>query len=180
MDCEGEPVQELSAIAMDNETHRIVSVYHKHADCDPSLDFWARQNIHGLNVKYLSQCGFPNETVLIADFEKWLQSLNIKCMFANNPAKERHMLPKYEVFDILLPPWEKRIDMSYHEVANRFKELNLPVSSAQCSTYIHNQYCRSRFFTTNSQVLKSLHGYHCSLFDCYEMYLFYLLQPTYM
>ena len=84
-------MQELSAIAMNNVTYQIVSVFHKHAFCNPEDDAWSRVNIHGLNPDFLKDYGFLNEDALIIDFKKWLQSFDIVCMYANNPNRERRL-----------------------------------------------------------------------------------------
>ena len=94
MDCEGEPVQELSAIAMNNWTYQIVSVYHQHANCNPNVDQWARKHIHGLNLKYLQDYGFSCESALLIDFKRWLAAFNVIRIFCNNPGKEKKFFSK--------------------------------------------------------------------------------------
>lgn len=175
IDCEGEPVQEMSAIAMDNESYQIVSVYHKHAACDPSLDAWSRKNLHGLNPTYLHDHGFSNESELAANFQCWLKSFNVQCMYANNPGKERELLGMKNIYDILLPTWRERGEMTYHVNANLFKKLSIPIQGVHCSGYVHNSFVSTRgYVPLYCQNEKLLHGYHCSLYDCYEMYLFHL------
>ena len=93
MDCEGEPVQELSAIAMDSCSYQIVSVYHQHAKCDPNADSWARKHIHGLNQQYLQDYGFSNECALLIDFKRWLAAFNVVSTFCNDPTKEKKLFP---------------------------------------------------------------------------------------
>jgi hypothetical protein len=172
MDCEGEPVQELSAIAMNNWTYQIVSVYHQHANCDPNVDQWARKHIHGLNLKYLQDYGFSCESALLIDFKRWLAAFNVIRIFCNNPGKERKVFPNLIIDDILLPPWDSRVNQHYHEVTKRFKDLCVPILSVRCSSYVHNQ-C---FFPPYLNTAKVLYGYHCSLYDSYQLYLFYLFQ----
>lgn len=175
MDSEGEPVQELSAIAMDNVTYQIVSIYHKHAFCDPDDDQWSRRNVHGLNPDFLSECGFPNACELTDNFKEWLESFVILCMYANNPVKERKLFQKNIVHDIFLPQWEKRMKKSYHKIAICFKQLNVPIVNVRCANYVHSRFI-SQFCVTSSgkELAKRLHGFHCSLYDCFELYLFYL------
>ena len=176
MDCEGEPVQELSAIAMNNESYQIVSVYHKHADCDSECDEWSRRNIHGLNLKYLRENGFSNESELLANFRQWLSRFQILCMYANNPAKERKLFPKLIIHDLLLPPWEERMKMPSHIIANRFKQLNVPILNVSCNGYVHNQYVRPLYLCWETMKPKTIHGVHCSLYDCLELYFYFLMQ----
>ena len=175
-------MQEVSAIAMDNESYQILSVYHRHANCDFAVDKWSRRHIHGLNRSYLRTHGFENEGELILDFERWLRSLNVVQMFANDPAKERKLFPSYTIQNVLLPNWQERISQPYHIVAHRFKELAIPILNKQCEGYVHCEYVGGRCYVlaNKTQATKLLHGYHCSLYDCYEMYLYHLLRTRYL
>ena len=96
LDSEGEPTQEFSAIAMDNETYKIVSVYHKHIDCKARDDVWSRQNYHGLNLDYLHKYGHCCLCHFIVDFQRWLNKFHILQLYANNPHKERVLLCTYQ------------------------------------------------------------------------------------
>ena len=177
MDCEGDPVQELSALAMDSVTHQIVSVYHKHAFCNPEEDAWCRINIHGLNPDFLKDYGFHNDDELIIDFKKWLQCFNVTCIYANNPSKERQLLPNHRLRDICIPIWEIRMKQPYHETALRFKQLNVPIGNVRCSNYVHSRFITRYYIVPSRKELgKILHGFHCALYDCYELYLFYLFE----
>lgn len=168
---------------MDNESYEILSVYHQHANCDSSLDSYSRRFVHGLNLDYLQQQGFPNESKLVADFHCWLNKFNVTRMFANNPAKERRLLGNMRVEDILLPSWLEREKEPYHKVSRRYKQLNIPILNVRCDAYIHNRYVmKSRYVRTcnETEITKLLHGRHCSLYDSYEMYLFYVFQTEYL
>lgn len=177
LDCEGEPIQELSAIAMDNESFQIISVFHKHAECHPKDDKWSRKHIHGLNRNYLSNSGYSNENDLVTACYNWLKSFKVVVLYANNPSKERKLFPKYSVFDMFLPSWEDRMNQPYHVLAHRFKFLNVPILNTRCSAYVHAEYLNKRWMGPSlKDMAKVLHGYHCSLYDCYELYLFFLFQ----
>ena len=181
LDCEGEPAQELSGIAMDNETYEIISVFHHHAACDPTLDNWSRRNIHGLNVKCLSDYGLENEECLAIAFQRWLKTFDVKCMYANDPCKERRLLKNDRIVDALLPRWEDRVNTPYHAVASRFKELCIPINNVRCTSFIHNaRACSVSRHLNRTQTLKLLHGYHCSLYDSYELYLQYIFKTRYL
>ena len=97
-------------------------------------------------------------------------------IFANNPGKERKVFPQYSISDILLPPWEERVNKHYHEVPNQFKWMNIPIANVRCNAYIHNSYQCDPSTKMSSE--KHQHGHHCSLYDSYELYLFYLLHIT--
>lgn len=167
---------------MDNTSYQIVSVYHKHANCDSNVDQWSRKFVHGLNPLYLRENGFSNESELLSHFLNWLKSFDIVCMYANNPAKERSFLRNYEIRDCFLPQWAKRINMPYHVVSDRFKELNVPILNVHCNGYIHSSYKAPppAHAATENQVAKALHGVHCSLYDSFELYLYHLLQTKWL
>ena len=129
VDCEGDPVQEFSAIAMDNSTYQIISVYHKHVDCDFKADRWSRKHLHGLNRNYLRAHGFEDVGELVFDFERWFKSFDVVCMYANAPDKERQLLPGRTIHDLLLLPWQERVRKHYHVIANLFKELSIPIEN---------------------------------------------------
>ena len=166
---------------MENATYQIVSVYHKHVECDPNHDFWARKNIHSLNSSCLNRFGLRNECQLLIDFQTWLNSFDVKVIYANDPHKERIFLQQHNIVDIILPMWRERVTKPYHSVAVRFKELNVPILDTKCDSYVHNNFSINPLYEPNeSKRLKFLHGYHCALYDCYELYLFYLFQTQYL
>ena len=175
MDCEGDPVQELSAIAMD-QAYDIISVYHKHAACD-NVDSWSRKFVHGLNIQYLRANGLNNETEMVEDFLKWLDSFDVICMYANNPMKERQLFPSCRTLlrDSFLPSWDVRVKQPYHVIANRFKQLNISFAGVSCNGYVHCEYV-SHHPRTETQLAKVIHGYHCSLYDSYELYLHHVCE----
>ena len=162
---------------MDNETYKIVDVYHKHIDCKARDDVWSRQNFHGLNLDYLHKYGHRCLCDFIADFQRWLNKFHILQLYANNPHKERVLLHTSLINDLLLPVWRQRVSQPYHQVAVCFKDLNVPILNTKCDSYVHNAYdCFIRNDESDLEKLKRLHGYHCSLYDCYELYLFYLFE----
>ena len=109
---------------------------------------------------------------------KWLDTFDVLCMYANNPGRERKIFRhcKY-LHDILLPNWEKRMRQPYHEVAIRFKQLNVPIKNVRCTNFVHSRFITRYYITPSMKELgKILHGFHCALYDCYELYLFYLFE----
>ena len=180
IDCEGSPVQELSAIIMQWETKNIVSVYHHFAyDVYAPNDNWARKYLHGLNLEYLYNHGFGSTEQLIEHFKLWLSEFNYVHIFGNDPRKERSEL-NLDIVDIELPGWIDRSKEPYHTIANRFKELSVPISNSNlcCGNVAHSSYSTQPLWKPKNltAVAKQEHGFHCSLYDCYEMYLFYLLR----
>lgn len=171
---EGTPIQELSAIQMNASTRQIVDVYHAYAATTDD-DFWARKRIHGLNPCFLLHNGFPTEAALIHDFRSWLQGKDILVMFANDPVKEQTSL-ELKVHDMELPPWAERITQASHEVSLAFKNNFIPVLDKRCCQAAHNKFVGYHLFKENAtEVAKSTHGFHCSLYDAYELYLTYVM-----
>ena len=170
---EGSPSQEISAIHMNALTKQIVDVYHAHANTYED-DSWARRYIHGLNMSFLERHGFRDEIALITNFKDWLSSKNIMSIYANDPTKEAKLL-NINISDIRLPPWAKRVYQSYHQMANDFKRDFVPIMDKRCCPKAHNMYQRypiKRLSAT--EIAKREHGFHCSLYDAYELYLYYV------
>ena len=61
IDCEGEPIQELSALCASADTLEILSVFHQHAKYptqeEEDEDWFSRDHIHGLNLDFLQRYG---------------------------------------------------------------------------------------------------------------------------
>ena len=178
LDAEGEPTQELSAIVMSVADRHIVDIYHAHAQTT-CPDDWARRHVHGLNKLYLEQHGFSNEEALIADFRKWLRGRDVLCMYANNPIKERSLFKNLVIYDIQFPRWQERVSLASHQTAYHFKRLSTPITSLtgfkSCSKDTHDEF---KFVPTPrespTELAKRDFGYHCALYDCYALYLFYV------
>ena len=170
---EGESIQELSAIEMNALTREIVDVYHAYAKSE-SVDFYARGNIHGLSPSYLHEFGFPNEKALIENFKTWLRTKDVLAMYANDPAKEKTVL-NLPIRDMELPKWTERVSMFTHQTALAFKKNSIPVLNKSCPKHAHSSFVGYYpLRETPTQLAKYSHGYHCSLYDSFELYLAYV------
>ena len=170
---EGESIQELSAIEMNALTREIMDVYHAYAKCDFG-DTYARRHIHGLSVSHLNANGFPNEKTLIDNFKKWLRGKDILVMYANDPSKEKTIL-NLPIKDINLPIWKERVAMFTHQTARAFKKNSVPVLNKSCPKEAHSAYLGFPLRrNTDTELAKSSYGYHCSLYDSFELYLHYV------
>jgi len=167
-------VQELSAIQMNALTRQIVDVYHGHAASPCSCDSWARSHIHGLNSRFLQQHGFPDEATLVCDFKEWLSGKDVLSMYANNPAKEAATL-NMPIKDLKLPPWFERIHQPYHELSLTFKNEFIPILNKRCCAQAHSSFTKYSMKKLNeTEIAKRDYGFHCSLYDAYELYLCYV------
>ena len=174
---EGTTIQELSAIQMIAQTLQIVDVYHAYAVSTVN-DFWARNHIHGLNSSFLSENGFPTEEALIQNFRTWLRGKNVLIMFANDPMKENTSL-KLNIQDMELPPWTQRISLPSHTVSSSFKTNFIPILDKRCCKAAHNNFVNFPILKGNdTEFAKSRHGFHCSLYDAYELYLTYTMNSN--
>lgn len=170
---EGESIQELSAIEMNALTREIVDVYHAYANTE-NADFYSRDYIHGLSTSYLKQYGFPNEKALIDNFKMWLRSKDVLVMYANDPTKEKTAL-NLSIKDMELPKWAERASMFTHQTAVAFKNNSVPVLNKTCSKYAHSSFVGYPLARETPTLLaKRNHGYHCSLYDAFELYLAYV------
>ena len=161
---------------MNVKTKEIIDVYHQFADSKTEEDSHCRRFIHGLNRSFLFKHGFDNETELLADFKLWLKYKTPKFIFANNPRKEMNAL-SLNIRDIHLPNWLERVNGAYHKVAVRFKELNIPLLCYSCYREAHSSYENVSVSSCKNESLKvkAQHGHRCSLYDTYELYLFYIM-----
>ena len=178
IDSEGSPIQELSAIAMNVVTRRIVDVYHNYAYCPNEQDWWARRHIHGLNPIYLMYIGFESEPALVEDFRCWLRRFNILKLIGNDAHIEAEKL-NLTIFSIGLPEWSIHVKYNYHKIPNVFKNHNISFDSkARCHSEYHSHYLQQtiNFKWSPNQLARVEHGYHCSLDDVYELYYYYCEQ----
>ena len=171
---EGSSIQELSAIHMNALTRQIVDVYHAHAVCACACDTWARCHIHGLQPSFLNHHGFPSEAALIYDFKDWLRGRDVLAMYANDPKKESTAL-NLPIKDMDIPPWRERIYQPYHQMALTFKRDFVPILNKRCCSEAHSAFTGYPLKrVTETEIAKRDYGFHCSLYDAYELYLCYI------
>lgn len=156
-----------------------MDVYHKYASGVAKYDY-QHNYVHGLNESFLRCNGFPSHKELIADFKAWLATKRYRIVFANDPTSEKETFHPLYIEDIKLPGWKTRTHQPYHKVANQFKKLNVPILNTACHMDAHSDFM---FFhpsiRTESQCARALHGHHCSLYDAYELYLFYIMREIF-
>ena len=158
---------------MDYVTKEIVDVFHEHAFTNLP-DTFSRKHIHGLSSEFLKAKGHTSPSDLVTAFKRWLAPKNHILMYANNPKKEMDEFHTY-ICDIGLDAWKKRNDKTYHIIANTFKKHFIPIRSKRCSPEAHSSFTRALVRPNNlSDAAKEQHGFHCSLYDAYELYLFYV------
>lgn len=151
-------------------TREIIDVFHGYAFTHEEDDF-ARQHIHGLNKTFLKLEGYQTTEELVQAFRSWMRGKPISFIYGNNPAIERKEL-NLNIVDVGLDQWIDRINQPYHCIARAFKEKFIPICSKRCSFDAHSSF-RGAFVRRNklSDRARASHGFHCSLYDCYEMYL---------
>ena len=177
LDSEGTPTQELAAIEVDLNSKAIVDVFHDFAYTAEEDDF-ARSHIHGLNFDYIKkhESLLCCEIALIHEFKKWMMDKPNTTIYCNGAAKERRILNN-KIVDFKLLPWVERTFCMSHRIANRFKELSIPVLGQHCNPLAHACFVSSMSHR-NPLIAeaKARHGYHCALYDVIELY-FELILP---
>ena len=175
VDIEGDPAQELSAIAMNADTREITDVYHANAYTDQPDD-WSRSHVHGLDKTFLKENGFPDQVTLVSDFKRWLRNKDILVTYANNPGKEIQTL-NLLVKDIGMPQWAERVYLTSYRTALAFKRKSVPVRNTICKSGAHGKF---RYYPnyryTFAEHIKRDFGHHCSLYDAFSLYLYYVLE----
>ena len=177
VDSEGEPIQEFSALYVNNDTCDIVDVFHYHVkypfNCD--FDWKARRCVHGLDLKFLSQHGISDIEELKLSFSKWLETHPYHAIFAHEPRKEREFL-NLPIQNVCLKPWAERSTELSHRLAIFFKRNYFPVLNTTCIA--HTSFVswepKRRYAWTLTDCAKMKFSHHCSLYDCVECYLFHL------
>lgn len=168
-------MQELAAIEIDKKTNDIVDVFHAYAYTEED-DKFSRNHIHGLDKNFLRQEGFASSSILLSGFELWLDAKSHKTyILCNDASKEKQQLSAcYSAVttDFNLMPWALRKDCASHQVAIRFKELSIPILGTRCHSLAHASFiCAPATSNSDAALAKTKHGYHCALYDAYELYL---------
>ena len=153
-----------------------MDVFHAHANINEENDSFSRKAIHGLNLDFLHRCGFPSEDELASAFRVWMSRRQIDFVFANGPRKEADYL-NMEICHFPLPIWRDRPFDAAHQLALSCKRHETPVGMTACTREIHNAYHPSPPQSNASPgvIARYDFGYHCSLYDSYELYLAMLL-----
>ena len=174
IDMEGTPVQELCAIEVDTSSNAIIDVFHEFANYSLS-DQFAREHVHGLNNIFLWWFSVGRESFLLKLFLSWLKPKKYKALYANNPAKEAAVLG-LPIQNFPLPNWVERQHKSYHCTALNMKNNCEPVfGTMYCPQFAHCSYvCPPAQNNPQIRLAKAKHGYHCALYDTYELYLAYV------
>ena len=179
IDCEIEPIQEFSALYVNPVSEEIVSVFHEYVQYDVNIydmDFWARKHIHGLNRDFLTKNGLQNQETLYLAFQGWLNSHPYEQIFANAPSKEQSFL-SIKIEDVNLPQWKDRASLMSHKLALSLKKNIVPICDVICCA--HSSFVswlpKHPHRLTPTDIVKKNFSYHCSLYDCVEIF-FYLFR----
>ena len=172
IDCEGEPVQEFSAIYVDTVANDIIDVFHKHVryPFKSDLDSYSRRHIHGLNRAFLSSNGLDSESDLIRAVHQWLRDHPYEAIYAHAPAKEARLLSLPSIKDVGLRPWKERSLCRSHQLVTAMKLYKIPVCNVKCNAhtaYVGYKAKHVNNFTDSDKVKKEF-SFHCSLYDCVE------------
>ena len=174
IDCEGDPVQELSAIYVNDSTCTIEDCFHHYAHYPYSIDYdiFARRHVHGLHFEFLRQQELLTLCEVIDLFKIWLKFYPTDKIYAHGPAKEKQLLA-LEINDACLKPWAERVHMQSHQVALNMKLKKKPVCGIICSA--HSQFVnwkpKNVYSPSVTDIAKMHFQHHCSLYDCMEIFL---------
>lgn len=172
VDSEGDPIQEWSALAVDEEHDVICDVFHAHVSYPYAIDYdwFARRHVHGLRLDFLSKYGFSNVNILLENFLDWLQPYNACTIYANAPSKESSFLSRH-ITDAGLLPWKDRSSTLSHNIAMEMKFCKVAIADTVC--FAHNEFVSfksKRRFLNETDIAKMVFRHHCSLYDCVEIY----------
>jgi len=176
VDCEGEPLQEFTALYVDVQKRLILDVFHHHV-CYPfthDKDSFSRRHIHGLNRDFLSRHGLSDESALLLLFREWLSKRPYSCIYAHGPEREKRFL-SLPIQDVCLKPWKERIHCYSHQVALSLKLNFVPICGVTCHAHDEVTWkvnCKN--VPSETDFAKKQFFHHCSLYDCVECFLYFL------
>ena len=178
VDSEGTPVQEFSAIYVNEETFQIDDVFHEFViyPCTESdEDKWARNHVHGLNLDFLAEHGLRDEGELVSSFYTWLKDHPYDMMYGNGPFTERHLL-SLPIEDVNLKPWSDRDSQISHKIAMALKLQCARICNVKCAT-AHRSFRHWRpvrvYNMSAADKAKLKFRHHCSFYDCIECFLYH-------
>ena len=177
IDSEGSPIQEFSALHVDEKDYDVKDVFHKYVKYPLHLhgdfDGFARRHVHGLNLSFLQENGLKDEEELRTQFMSWLESHPHSKIYGHAPQKEKEFL-KMDIIDVELLPWILRGNTFSHSIAHWAKSRRIPVNGITCNAHTSFEGWKPRNpgTLTDADHQKILSGYHCSLYDCMETFLF--------
>ena len=179
IDCEGNPVQELSALYINDATCKIEDVFHHHVHYPFIIDYdvYARRHIHGLDISLLRQPHLPSLGEVLDLFNAWLQKYPSDKLYGHAPVKEKDLISLF-IYDACLKPWAERVHCRSHQMALNMKLNCKPVRGVTCS--VHSQFIewrvKNELSPSATDIAKKDFGHHCSLYDCMEVFLFLLFK----
>ena len=176
VDTEGAYAEEIAAIAVNSSTLQIIDVFHEFAK-PQAVDDWSRKHVHGLNCNWLqNNAKFNNQTELMQAFRQWLRGRNVLAIFANDPSKERMLFGQdLAVNDLCFPMWSQREARPSHLITFLFKRAFIPVLNKRCCAEAHSSFKYVPVYrNSTSELARRRFGFHCSLYDCLECYLFFI------
>ena len=169
VDVEGEPSQEIAAIAVN--ANRVESVFHIFPRVDDQRglanDWYARKYIHGLPISK----GLHGVADWRRKWSEWRSRRSHYPLMANAGAKEA-MVFNEQVINHSLQEWVVRATDTRHIFARYAKQRQWAVGGICCAKINHCKYVQSRSPTKTLSLrgqAKAVHGYHCALYDAWEV-----------
>ena len=179
LDSEGTPVQEFSALYVNEKTYEIVDIFHHHvkypSHFTSDMDYFARCHIHGLNREYLLENGLDDEATLVTLFHTWLKNHPYNSIYGHAPFKEKQLL-SLSILDVQLPEWKFReLDIS-HNLTISLKNNKVPICGMTCNAHTSFRGWKPKrlYAISPTDYVKMNFNFHCSMYDCVECYLFHL------
>ena len=178
VDSEGDPIQEFSALYVNNVTHEIIDLFHCHVKYpfdSEDFDWKARRCVHGLDLEFLKKHGVNGIDELKLLFFKWLETHPYQAMFAHAPSKEKEFL-NLTIGNVCLKPWKDRSSLQSHQLAILLKMNFVPICNTTCIAHASfvSWEPKRRLAWTLTDCAKMKFSHHCSLYDCVECFLFHL------
>ena len=186
IDIEGDYITPLEISILEVERGEIIAVFHRHG-IPPNMEKALRDNSsksfrfseapysHGIDSTELSKITNLTSKKLIELALKFLSKDIVVISNDKNPNSDIANLFRKNNFrirykNIYLGDWADRDTNASHEISRIGKFNNRPILGVSCN---FNRLHRVPLFfrkTTNTAKKKLLHGAHCSLYDCLEIF----------
>lgn len=174
---QGTPIQEFSAIYVNDQTFEIEDVFHKYVIYPCSVyddDKWARKHVHGLDLDYLAMHGLRDEEELKTTFHTWLKEHPYDSIYGDHPSRESEFL-SLPIMDVNLRSWSSRDSDLSHQIALFLKRRCARICNVCCAAAhgsfrywmpvrVHNM--------SDADKARMKFRHHCAFYNVMECFLF--------
>jgi len=184
---EDKNVEVAALLIYDN---KVIDIFHRFIlqDLDNGVDYINQAKFCHCIPKTVIECYGIEEYVVTAQFLLWISQFSFDSLtimgngedttreYLENWCHGLDSLPNLSYEQVVLHPWVKRQYEIYHIVTHTMKTC---CSLLPCSYNQHFLPHKRDHNFNHSKMARLTYGFHCALFDCFELAFFENLIPTY-